>query len=119
MGILLLESIGHGWKFLLGGTCHKSLRGTPHCTSATGVHGPWVTSSGELVKLWADDDRNLVTAALAAWHPGVAGEEMGTVTESGSVTVTDQGMLDDGSAREFSLDGGDARATIYSQESRS
>lgn len=105
-----------GWHYLLGGTCHRNV---PHdrvdCGSPTGIHGPWMTSTGKLVKFRGKDNR-IIAAAIAAWHPGVVDGSLADVADSGDVTVSllfsRESTEDRSSVIGYEFEGGECRAAL-------
>lgn len=88
---MLLLTCSQGFTYLLGGSCPPEMRDSRHCNGSNGVHGPWVTSSGILVKIkfteLENSAREVLAAALAAWHPSIVQRSFKDVSESGDVTV--------------------------------
>lgn len=84
--------------YLLGGTCHKSARGTEVCGEPSGVHKPWRKANGDLVKIHATLDTEIIATAMIAWH-GSHDTVQQALTEIGEVTMSQTDAQGSGSLR--------------------
>lgn len=115
MSVLLLNC-SQGFTYLLGGSCPPEMGNSGHCNGSNGVHGPRVTSFGTVVKIkfteLENSARDVLAAALAAWHPRIVQGSFKDVSESGVVTVETEAT-----EYTYSLRGNDdSSASIYMGE---